>query len=106
MFVDHNRHYAWDKLRQRDFRAFAPFLTDQVFERAAYYAGVGLGGGPLGRVASLENVTKKRTPKPRQFGGVPPPRDRLESTPSNSERLLPSRHLPPPPRRPLRPACS
>jgi hypothetical protein len=50
MFVDHNRHYAWDKLRQRDFRAFAPFLTDQVFERAAYYAGVGLGGGPLGLV--------------------------------------------------------
>lgn len=50
MFVDHNRHYAWDKLRQRDFRIFAPFLTDQVFGQAAYYAGVGLGGGPLGLV--------------------------------------------------------
>jgi hypothetical protein len=48
MFVDHNRHYAWDKLRQRDSRAFSPILTDQVLERAAYYAGVGLGGGPLG----------------------------------------------------------
>ena len=48
MFVDHNRHYAWDKLRQRDFRIFVPILTDQVFEQAAFYAGVGLGGGPLG----------------------------------------------------------
>src|SRR5450759_690272 len=50
MFVDHNRHYAWDKLRQRDFRIFAPILTDQIFEHAAYYAGVSLGGGPLGLV--------------------------------------------------------
>ena len=50
MFVDHSRHYSWDKLRQRDFRIFAPLLTDQVFEQAAYYAGVGLGGGPLGLV--------------------------------------------------------
>lgn len=50
MFVDHNRHYAWDKLRRRDFRIFAPILTVPVFERAAYYAGVGLGGGPLGLV--------------------------------------------------------
>jgi hypothetical protein len=50
MFVDHNRHYAWDKLRRLDFRIFAPILTDQVFERAAYYAGVRLGGGPLGLV--------------------------------------------------------
>jgi Transposase DDE domain len=47
MFVDHNRHYAWDKLRQRDFRIFASILTDQVFEQAAYYPGVSLGGGPL-----------------------------------------------------------
>jgi hypothetical protein len=48
VFVDHSRHYAWDKLRRRDFRIFAPILTDQVLEQAAYYAGVGLGGGPLG----------------------------------------------------------
>jgi transposase len=48
MFVDHNRHFAWDKLRQRDSRIFAPLLADQVFEQAAYYAGIGLGGGSLG----------------------------------------------------------
>jgi DDE family transposase len=50
MFVDHNRHYAWDKLRRRDFRIFAPVLTDQIFGQAAYYAGVSLGGGPLGLI--------------------------------------------------------
>ena len=50
MFVDHNRHYAWDKIRRRDFRIFAPILTDQVIAQAAYYAGVSLGGGPLGLV--------------------------------------------------------
>jgi Transposase DDE domain len=47
MFADHNRHHACDKLRRRDFRIFAPIVTDQVFERAAHFAGVPLGGGPL-----------------------------------------------------------
>lgn len=50
MFVDYIRHHAWDKIRQRDFRIFAPLLTAQVFEQAAYSAGVRLGGGPLALV--------------------------------------------------------
>jgi hypothetical protein len=48
MVVDHHRHFAWDKLRQRDSRIFASILTDQVVAQAAYCAGVNLGGGPLG----------------------------------------------------------
>src|SRR5271167_4615801 len=47
MFADHIRHTVWEQIRQRDFRAFAPILTPQVFEQAALYAGVSLGGGPL-----------------------------------------------------------
>src|SRR5258708_35234728 len=48
MFVDPIRHTVWDQLRQRDFRAFAGFLTAEVFQEAAARAGVALGGGPLG----------------------------------------------------------
>ncbi|HKI18582.1 MAG TPA: IS4 family transposase [Isosphaeraceae bacterium] len=47
MFVDHIRRGVWDQLRQRDFRAFAPILTAEVFQEAATRAGVALGGGPL-----------------------------------------------------------
>ena len=48
MFVDPTRRGVWDKIRHRDFRAFAPWLTREVIERAATRAGVALGGGPLG----------------------------------------------------------
>jgi hypothetical protein len=47
MFVDHIRHDVWNKLRTRDSRLFAAFLTPQVFEKAAARAGVRLGNGPL-----------------------------------------------------------
>jgi hypothetical protein len=47
MFVDPIRRDVWDKIRQRDFRAFAPWLTREVIEQAAVRAGVTLGGGPL-----------------------------------------------------------
>ncbi len=47
MFVDPTRQNVWDKIRQRDFRAFAPWLTREVIEQAALRAGVTLGGGPL-----------------------------------------------------------
>jgi hypothetical protein len=47
MFVDPNRQNVWDKIRQRDFRAFAPWVTREVVEHAATRAGVALGGGPL-----------------------------------------------------------
>ena len=47
MFVDPNRQNVWDKIRHRDFRAFAPWLTRAVIEQAATRAGVALGGGPL-----------------------------------------------------------
>lgn len=47
MFVDPTRHDVWDKIRQRDSRAFAPWLTPEVIEQAALRAGVALGGGPL-----------------------------------------------------------
>jgi Transposase DDE domain len=47
MFVDPTRQLVWDKIRQRDFRAFAPWLTREVVEQAALRAGVSLGGGPL-----------------------------------------------------------
>ena len=47
MFVDPNRQDVWDKIRHRDFRAFAPWLTREVIEQAATRAGVALGGGPL-----------------------------------------------------------
>jgi hypothetical protein len=47
MFVDHTRQSVWDQIRQRDFRPFAPFLTQQVVEQAALRAGVALGAGPL-----------------------------------------------------------
>jgi len=47
MFVDPTRHDVWDKIRQRDFRAFAPYLTREVIGQAALRAGVALGGGPL-----------------------------------------------------------
>jgi hypothetical protein len=47
MFVDPTRRDVWDKIRHRDFRAFASLLTRQDIERAAIDAGVRLGGGPL-----------------------------------------------------------
>jgi Transposase DDE domain len=47
MFVDPNRQDVWDKIRHRDSRAFAPWLTRAVIEQAATRAGVALGGGPL-----------------------------------------------------------
>jgi hypothetical protein len=47
MFVDPTRQIVWDKIRHRDFRAFAPWLTREVVEQAATRAGVSLGGGPL-----------------------------------------------------------
>ena len=47
MFVDRIRNQVWENIRQRDFRAFDPWLTRQVFEEAALRAGVCLGGGPL-----------------------------------------------------------
>src|SRR5260370_11202374 len=47
MFVDHIRHDVWNKIRTRDSRLFAAFLTPQVFETAATRAGVRLGNGPL-----------------------------------------------------------
>jgi hypothetical protein len=47
MFVDPIRNSVWENIRQRDFRAFSPYLTRQVFEEAALRAGVSLGGGPL-----------------------------------------------------------
>jgi hypothetical protein len=47
MFVDPTRLIVWDKIRQRDFRAFAPWLTREVIEQAALRAGASLGGGPL-----------------------------------------------------------
>jgi hypothetical protein len=47
MFVDPTRLDVWDKIRQRDFRAFAPWLTREVIEQAAVRAGATLGGGPL-----------------------------------------------------------
>lgn len=47
MFVDPTRHDVWDKIRQRDFRAFAPCLPREAIEEAAIRAGVALGGGPL-----------------------------------------------------------
>jgi hypothetical protein len=47
MFVDPIRHDVWDKIRQRDLRAFAPWLTREVIAQAALSAGVSLGGGPL-----------------------------------------------------------
>src|SRR3954468_15516852 len=47
MFVDLNRQDVWDKIRHRDFRAFAPWLTRETIEQAATRAGVALGGGPL-----------------------------------------------------------
>ena len=47
MFVDPNRQNVWDKVRHRDFRAFAPWLTREIIAQAATRAGVALGGGPL-----------------------------------------------------------
>jgi len=47
MFVDPNRQIVWDKIRHRDFQAFAPWLTRAIIEQAATRAGVTLGGGPL-----------------------------------------------------------
>ncbi len=47
MFVDHTKQSVWDQIRQRDFRAFAPWVTREVIEQAASRAGVALGGGPL-----------------------------------------------------------
>jgi hypothetical protein len=47
MFVDPTRLAVWDQIRHRDFRAFAPWLTREVIEKAATRAGVALGGGPL-----------------------------------------------------------
>jgi hypothetical protein len=47
MFVDPVRNSVWENIRQRDFRAFQPWLTRQVFEEAAVRAGLSLGGGPL-----------------------------------------------------------
>src|SRR5512144_728413 len=48
MFVDLNRHSVWDQIRQRDFRAFASWVTQEIIAQAALRAGVALGGGPLG----------------------------------------------------------
>jgi hypothetical protein len=50
MFVDHIRRDVWNKIRRSDFRLFEPWLTPQVFEKAATKAGVPLGDGPLNRV--------------------------------------------------------
>jgi hypothetical protein len=47
MFVDLNRQSVWDQIRQRDFRAFANWVTREVIAQAALRAGVALGGGPL-----------------------------------------------------------
>jgi DDE family transposase len=47
MFVDPTRQSVWDQIRQRDFRAFAPWVTREVIAQAATRAGVALGGGPL-----------------------------------------------------------
>jgi Transposase DDE domain len=47
MFVDPTRQDVWDKIRQQDFRAFAPWVTREVVEQAALRAGVALGAGPL-----------------------------------------------------------
>jgi len=47
MFVDPTKQDVWDKIRQRDFRTFAPWLSREVIEQAALCAGVALGAGPL-----------------------------------------------------------
>ena len=47
MFVDSNRQSVWDQIRQRDFRPFSSWVTEEVIGQAALRAGVALGGGPL-----------------------------------------------------------
>lgn len=47
MFTDGLRDKAWNELRQRDLRTFAPLLTPRIFQLAAEQAGVRVGRNAL-----------------------------------------------------------
>src|SRR3954462_10073552 len=71
MFVDLNRQDVWDKIRHRDFRAFAPWLTREIVAQAATRAGVALGGGPLCLFVLVWLAIACALPPTKSFAAVP-----------------------------------
>ena len=72
MFTNEHRRIVWDEIRQHDLRAFAQWLSPELFTAAAAKAGVGVGKGPLyvGNLAWLGAATAVvDNPDPGPSGG-------------------------------------